>query len=236
MQGLFTPQKLQRISSSTVAVFGLGGVGGYALEALARSGVGKFYLIDGDVIEPSNINRQLLALTSTIGMPKVEVAKIRVKEINEDAVVFTCFKMLKPDRDAHLNLSFLDEADAIVDATDDVSLKAFLALQACKRECVIISAGGAGNRIDSSGFCIEDIYKTSGCPLCRALRQRLRRLQVSRLPVVYAKDGNMSKPQKEKIIEEERVHSITSTASISSTAWTPAIAGLMMAEYVIRML
>lgn len=224
MQGLFTPQKLERIERSSVAVFGLGGVGGYALEALVRSGIGQFFLIDGDVIEPSNINRQLLALNSTLGIPKVDVAESRVREINEDAIIFTCFKMIKPDIEGKLNLSFLDEVDAIVDATDDVSLKVALALEANRRGILIISAGGTGNRLDSSAFCIEDIYKTSGCPLCRVLRQRLRRLGVLKLPIVYAKDGHI-------IQDKDEVPHF-----ISSTAWSPAIVGLMMAEYVIRMI
>lgn len=167
MQGLFTFEKLERIKRSVIAVFGLGGVGGYALESLARSGIGTFYLIDGDIIEPSNVNRQLLALASTIGMSKVEVARRRVKEINEDAEVFTCLKMIKPDMGGNLladdfvgsdfpkadsPLSFLDEVDAIVDATDYISLKVALAKEAEKRNILIISAGGAGNRLDSSAF------------------------------------------------------------------------------------
>jgi len=230
MQGLFTSQKLERIKKSSVAIFGLGGVGGYALEALARSGVTNFSLFDGDVIEPSNINRQLLALTSTIGMPKVEVARMRISEINEASNVFTLFKMLKPDKDNSLNFCFLDKVDAIVDATDDVNLKAFLALEAERRGMLIISSGGTGNRVDSSHFCIEDIYKTSGCPLCRALRQRTRKMGVTRLPMVYAKDTHTPK----RLTENKR--KTPTEHFISSTAWAPAIAGLMMAEYVISKL
>lgn len=225
MQDLFTLTQLERIQSSAVAVFGLGGVGGYALEALARSGIGTFYLIDGDVIEPSNMNRQLLSLASTIGKAKVEVASVRLKEINEAVQVFTYCSMIKPDEKGDLHLQFLDEVDAIVDATDDIRLKASLAREAEKRECLIIAAGGTGNRVDSSAFRIEDIFQTSGCPLCRALRQHLRQLEVSHLPIVYAKDGQIIKNKEENT--EQKKH------FISSTAWTPAIAGLMMAEYVI---
>jgi len=232
MQGLFSPAKLEKIQSSFVAVFGLGGVGGYALEALARSGVGKFYLVDGDVICQSNVNRQILALSSTIGKSKVEVAARRVKEINENAQIITCYKMIRAEqsedtKDLSLNLPILDELDAIVDATDDVSLKVALAYEAEKRGVLIISSGGTGNRLDCDSFKIEDIYKTSGCPLCRVLRHRLKILKVSALPVLYAKDGQMAKTD-EAGVGKNRKENV-----ISSCAWAPAIAGLKMAEYVI---
>ena len=214
---LFIEKDMQTLKNASIAVFGLGGVGSYALEALARSGVGKFYLIDGDIIEKSNVNRQLLALNSTIGMKKVDVAKKRVLDINEECNVYTLFKMLKGSWEEEL--SFLEDVDAIVDAVDYVPLKAFLALEAQKRNVILIATGGTASRITSSGFEVVDIYKTKGCPLCRTLRNKLRKLGVKNLDVIYAK---------EDFIKKEGM--------MGSTSWVPSMVGLLMAEYVIKKL
>ena len=143
---LFNEDDIKKLKDVSVAIFGLGGVGGYALEALARTGIGKLYLIDGDVIEPSNLNRQILALNSTIGMPKVEVAKKRVLDINPFCNVKTLYQMVKPDSAGKINLQFLDDVDVILDATDDIPLKVALALEAEQKDILIISSGGTGRR------------------------------------------------------------------------------------------
>lgn len=216
---LFNEKDIQTLKNSSIAIFGLGGVGSYALEALARSGVGNFYLIDGDIIEKSNVNRQLLALNSTIGMKKVDVAKKRVMDINEDCNVYTLFKMLKGNAEEEVDLSFLECVDAIVDAVDYVPLKAFLALEAQKKDVIIIASGGSASRTTSRGFEIVDIYKTQGCPLCRSLRKKLREQGVKKLDVIYAKDGFVGKE-----------------GYMGSASWVPSIVGILMAEYVVKKL
>lgn len=217
MMGLFNDNQLNKLKNAKIAIFGLGGVGGYALEALTRSGIGYFYLIDGDIIESSNINRQLLALNSTIGLKKVQVAKQRVKEINPDAKIETLFEMVKPDKNGRLNLLLLEKIDAIVDATDDVPLKASLALEAEIREIFIISSGGTANILDAPQFEITDIYKTKNCPLCRSLRHSVKKLAVKKLPILCSRNGN--------------IHHLK---NVSSTPWAPGVAGLMIASYLIQ--
>lgn len=214
---LLNEEEITKLNRTNIAVFGLGGVGGYALEALARTGVGSLYLIDGDVIEPSNINRQVLALNSTIGMPKTEIAKERVKDINPLCNVKTVCQMVKPDIEGHVALSLLDEVDAIVDATDDISLKVALAREAEARNILIISAGGTGNRLNAFNFEITDIYKTRDCPLCRSLRARLKKANVKNLPIIYSKNQPLFK-----------------SSIVSSVAWCPSVAGLLMAGYIIQ--
>ena len=177
MEPLLERVDLMRLAKTRVALFGLGGVGGYVLEGLARCGVGTFYLIDGDVIEETNINRQLLALRSTIGKKKVDVARQRVLDINEDAIVHTLFEMVSPKTDYTLSLSLLDDVDIIIDATDDIPLKVALALEGERREIFTISSGGTANRLDASSFEIVDIYKTKNCPLTRILREKLKKLK-----------------------------------------------------------
>ena len=214
---LLTEENIEKLKNVTIAIFGLGGVGGYALEALARTGIGSLYLIDGDVIEPSNINRQILALNSTIGMPKVELAKKRVLDINPSCSVKILNQMVKPEKEGRLSLDFLDDADAIVDATDDIALKVALALEAEERNILIISAGGTGNRLDAFNFEIENIYKTKGCPLCRSLREKLKKLNVKNLPILYSKYPPLCKG-----------------SVVSSVSWCPSVAGLLMAGYIIQ--
>ena len=214
---LLSEIELKKLKESSVAIFGLGGVGGYVLEALSRIGIGSLYLIDGDVIEPSNANRQLLAVNSTIGMPKVLVAKKRVLDINPLCKVETLHKMVKPEMDGKLILAFLNEVNAIVDATDDIPLKVSLALEAEKRNILIISSGGTGNRLNAFSFEIADIYKTKMCPLCRTLRSRLKKANVKALPILYSKEPPLCKGN-----------------IVSSVSWCPGVAGLLMAEYIIQ--
>ncbi|MGP1414380.1 MAG: tRNA threonylcarbamoyladenosine dehydratase [Treponema sp.] len=214
---LLTAQEIERLKNIRIAVFGLGGVGGYALEALARMGIGFLYLIDGDVIEPSNINRQLLALNSTIGMQKVEVAKKRVLDINPFCDVQVLCQMVKPEADGKLNLAFLDKIDAIIDATDDIPLKVSLAKEAEQRHILIISSGGTGNRLNAFDFEITDIYSSKSCPLCRVLRSRLKKNNVKSLPIIYGKDVPIFKGD-----------------VVSSVSWCPSVAGLLMAGYIIQ--
>ena len=216
MEPLLEEGNLMQLAKTRVALFGLGGVGGYVLEGLARCGVGTFYLIDGDVIEETNINRQLLALRSTIGKKKVDVARQRVLDINEDAIVHTLFEMVSPKADYTLSLSLLDDEDIIIDATDDIPLKVAVALEGERREIFTISSGGTANRLDASSFEIVDIYKTKNCPLTRILREKRKKLKVKHLDVLCSLSPPLIK------------------GVVGSVSWVPSIAGLMIAGYVVE--
>ena len=176
---------LEKLKSATVAVFGVGGVGGYAIEALARAGVGKIVLVDSDVVSVSNINRQIIATHRTVGMYKTEAMRDRLLEIN-------------PDIELELHTVFFDETrlsefdfssyDYVVDAIDSLGAKIELIVAAKSAGTPIISAMGAGNKIDPTRFEISDISKTEVCPLARAVRTRLRKRGINNLKVVYSKE------------------------------------------------
>ena len=175
---------VDRLSNSCVAIFGVGGVGGYVVEGLARSGVGSFILIDHDVVSLSNLNRQIIALHSTVGKKKVEVAKDRILDINPTAKVRTYDKFYLPGDD-EVNL---DGVDYIVDAVDTVSAKIEIIMQADKLGIPVISSMGAGNKTDAAAFEVADIYETSVCPLARVMRRELKKRGVRHLKVVYSKE------------------------------------------------
>lgn len=176
---------LEKLKSATVAVFGVGGVGGYAVEALARAGVGRLVLVDSDVVSLSNINRQIIATHRTVGMYKTEAMRERLLEIN-------------PDIEIELHTVFFDETrvldfdfssyDYVVDAIDSISAKIELIVAAKSAGTPIISAMGAGNKLDPTRFEISDISKTEICPLARAVRTRLRKRGINNLKVVYSKE------------------------------------------------
>ena len=176
---------LEKLKSATVAVFGVGGVGGYAIEALARAGVGKIVLVDSDVVSVSNINRQIIATHRTVGMYKTEAMRDRLLEIN-------------PDIELELHTVFFDETrlsefdfssyDYVVDAIDSLGAKIELIVAAKSAGTPIISAMGAGNKLDPTRFEISDISKTEVCPLARAVRTRLRKRGINNLKVVYSKE------------------------------------------------
>ena len=174
---------LERLHHAHVAVFGVGGVGGYACEALARAGVGELTLIDGDNVSLSNINRQIIALHSTVGRPKVEVMRERVLDIHPDCRVHALRVFYLPGNADGIPL---DAFDYIVDAIDTVAAKLELAVRAARQGVPLISAMGAGNKADPAGFAVADVYATVGCPLARVMRRELRRRGVDRLKVVYS--------------------------------------------------
>jgi tRNA threonylcarbamoyladenosine dehydratase len=182
---LIGSEGLARLASSTVAVFGLGGVGSYAAEALVRAGVGGFVLVDNASIGPSNINRQIIATRSTVGRRKVEVMRDRILDINPDARVEIQVQPFAPDTAealVHPGLSY------IVDAIDTLSAKIELVLRAKAFALPVVSAMGAGNKLDPSRIEVADIYETSVCPLARVMRRELKRLGVESLKVVYSKE------------------------------------------------
>ncbi len=182
---LIGKEATQRIKSARVAVFGIGGVGGYALEALCRAGVGEFLLVDSDRVCESNINRQIIATERTIGQYKTDAAKDRVLEINSNAKVETRAEFFTPENENSFDLSTYDY---IIDAIDSLPSKLALIAKAKREGVRIISAMGAGNKLDPTRFEVSDISKTTVCPLARAVRLGLRKMGINHLKVVYSKE------------------------------------------------
>lgn len=219
---LIGQEKLNKLINSHVAIFGVGGVGGYVAEALARSGVGTLDLIDNDVVSESNINRQIIALTSTIGQAKVDVAKQRILDINPDATVNVFKTFYLPGNN---DFDFA-KYDYVVDAIDTVSGKIALIENANKCKTKIISAMGAGNKLDPTAFVVTDIYKTSFCPLARVMRRELKKRNIPSLKVVYSTE--------EAIKQENPEFSEGGKSIPGSNAIVPAVAGLLLANEVIK--
>lgn len=201
----------EKLQNSSVCVFGCGGVGSYVVEALARSGVGRITIVDNDVVDRSNINRQLIALNSTVGMPKAQAAAERVADINPDCVVTPVELFFDSEHTIPLNF------DYIADAIDSVPSKLFLIEEAAKRGVPVISAMGTGNKLNPSEFEVSDISKTSYCPLAKKMRCELRKRGINHLKVVYSR-------------EEPAVRAVP-PASIS---FVPGSAGLLMAGEIIK--
>ena len=211
---------IEKLKNSKVAIFGIGGVGSYVVEALARAGVSNFILVDNDKISISNLNRQIIATTKTIGMPKVEVAKQRILEINPEADVQTYQEFFMPETEG-----ILDETITyIVDAIDTVTAKIELVLRANKLNIPIISSMGTGNKLDATRFEITDIYKTSVCPLAKVMRKELKQRGIKKLKVVYSKEEPI-KLEKDETIKKQV------PASIS---FVPSVAGLIIAGEVVK--
>ncbi len=182
---IFGKDAMEKLSRARVAIFGVGGVGGYTAEALIRSGVGAVDLIDDDRVCLTNLNRQLFATRKTVGKYKVDVAAERLAEINPDAVVRTCKVFYTPETAAQFDFTAYDY---IVDAIDTVTGKIALAVNADAAKTPIISSMGAGNKVDPTAFEVADIYKTSVCPLAKVMRNELRKRKIRRLKVVYSKE------------------------------------------------
>ena len=218
------PEAMARLRGCHVAVFGLGGVGSYAVEALCRSGVGELTLIDQDTLSLSNINRQLFALTSTVGLPKAEAAAARCRDINPDVIVHPVCATYDA---VHREDFFTVRYDYIVDAIDLVSCKLDLIEQAQTRGIPILSALGTGNKLDPSLLRITDISKTSGCPLARVMRKELRARNIHHLKVVFSPEEPAATRQLEAPPPGRR-------SVPASVAWVPSCAGLMMAGAVIQ--
>lgn len=216
---LIGQEALQKLKNSKVAIFGIGGVGSYVVEALARSGVGSFVLVDKDTVSISNLNRQLIATLNTIGKNKVDIAKERILSINPNAKVKTFADFFMPG-----NTNILDNSITyIVDAIDTVTAKIELVIQAKKLNIPIISSMGTGNKLDPTKFEISDIYDTSVCPLAKVMRKELKSRNISHLKVLYSKE----KPIKTKIIDENG-KLIPGTIS-----FVPSVAGLIIAKEVV---
>jgi tRNA A37 threonylcarbamoyladenosine dehydratase len=221
---------VEKLRQSRVAVFGLGGVGSFAAEALARAGIGSLLLVDGDTVCPTNINRQLIALHSTVGQPKVAVMAARILDINPQAKVTTRQEFYLPQNAASFDLSAFDY---VVDAIDTVSAKAVLAFRMQVAGVPMISCMGAGNKLDPTRFEVADIYDTSVCPLCRVMRKELQRRGVKSLKVVYSKEPPQFVPEPADADADYQSVRCRTTGSVS---FVPSAAGLIMAAEVVRAL
>lgn len=213
-------ENIDRLSQSRVAVFGVGGVGGFVCEALARSGVGKLTLIDGDTVAKSNINRQIIALESTVGKHKAEVMKERILDINSNAEVKAINIFLNTETVDTVDFT---QFDYIVDAVDDIKAKVLLAKLADENKIPIIAAMGAGNKTDPTKFEVSDIFKTSVCPLARIMRHELKKAGIKKQKVVYSKEMPKNPPYR---IEGEK--------TVGSLAFVPSVMGLIIAGEVIK--
>ena len=211
---------IEKLKDSKVAIFGLGGVGSYVLEGLARSGIGDFILVDKDEVDITNLNRQIIATRKTIGKPKVEVAKERILEINPDANVGIYKEFFMPE-----TKGILDESiDYIVDAVDTVTAKIELVVRANKLNIPIISSMGTGNKLDPTKFGVADIYKTSVCPLAKIMRKELKIREIKKLKVVYSKEEPIKRQESNELGKQV-------PASIS---FVPSVAGLIIAGEVFK--
>lgn len=206
---------VEKLRKARVAVFGAGGVGSFLIEALARAGIGHLDIIDSDKVEPSNINRQLIALTSTVGRYKTEVVAERIKDINPDAEVTLHTLFYLPENADRFNFA---EYDYIADAIDSVTGKISLILEAEKAGTPIISCMGAGNKLDPSKFKIDDIYSTSVCPLARVMRHELKKRGIKKLDVLYSTE----------------TPAVKTNDTPGSLSFVPSVAGLMIAGHIIR--
>ena len=224
---LFGREATEKLAASRVAVFGIGGVGGYVTEALVRSGVGALDLIDHDCVSVSNLNRQIIALRSTVGMRKVDAARARILDINPDAAVRTYPVFYTPETAASFDFR---QYDYVVDAIDTVTGKIGLVLQAREAGVPIISSMGAGNKIDPSAFAVADLYETSVDPLARVMRAELKKRGVRRLKVVYSKE----KPLVPREDADSEAPADSRRSVPGSCAFVPAAAGLVLAGEVIR--
>lgn len=222
---LLGSEAVHKLKQCRIAVFGIGGVGGYTVEALARSGVGTLDLIDNDTVSLTNINRQIIALHSTVGMNKTDAAKKRLLDINPNIKINTYNTSFTPENSGEFNFS---QYDYIVDAIDTVSGKIELAVQADKANVPIISSMGAGNKLDPTRFEVSDIYKTSVCPLARVMRRELKKRNIRKLKVVYSKEEALS-PKCES--DEDSGMKRQTPASI---AYVPSVVGLIIAGEVIN--
>ncbi|MBO5488465.1 MAG: tRNA threonylcarbamoyladenosine dehydratase [Eubacterium sp.] len=221
---LFGKEAMDRLKQSRVAVFGVGGVGGHVCEALVRSGVGHFDLIDSDTVNITNINRQIIATTSTIGRLKVDVMKERMLDINPEVsvCVHPCFFL---PENAH-QFSF-EEYDYVVDAVDTVTAKIELVVRANEYQTPIISSMGAGNKLDGSAFRVADIYKTKVCPLAKVMRRELKKRGIRRLKVVYSEEMPLTPSESEEQTDSRK-------RIPGSTAFVPSVAGLIIAGEVVK--
>ena len=217
-ENLIGKDSLKKLQASTIAIFGLGGVGGYVVEALARSGVEKFVLVDNDVVSKSNLNRQIIALHSTLGKLKTETFKARLLDINPNVEVVTYNQFILPDTIDTIDLS---KVNYVVDAIDTVSGKIAIIEKAKQKNIPVISCMGTGNKLKADYFKIADISKTDVCPLARVMRRELKNRGIEKVKVLYSQEQPKKNTAEEKPVP-------------SSIAYVPSVAGLLIAGEVIQ--
>lgn len=238
-QLLLRKEAMERLKNSRVAVFGIGGVGGYVCEALVRSGVGAFDLIDDDKVCLTNLNRQIIATRKTVGKYKADVMKERMLEINPDAevTVHKCF-FLPENADEFP----FEKYDYVVDAVDTVTAKLEIIIQAKKKQVPVVSCMGAGNKLDASAFRVADIYKTKMCPLAKVMRRELKKRGIKKLKVVYSEE-KPARPLEDMSIScrshcicpPGAKHKCTERRDIpGSVAFVPSVAGMILAGEVVK--
>lgn len=207
-------ENVENLFDKHVIVFGVGGVGGYVVEALARSGVGKISIVDNDVVNESNINRQIIALHSTVGMQKVEVLKNRILDINPECQVFVYNQFFLPENSNDFDFSIYDY---VVDAVDTVTAKIEIIKKSKESNVPVISSMGTGNKLNPMGFKVSDISKTKVCPLARVMRNELKKRGISKVKCVYSEENP-----------------VIQTQTPASVAFVPSVAGLLIASEVIK--
>ena len=216
---LIGKEGIEKLQKAKVAVFGIGGVGSYTVEGLARAGIGNFILVDNDTVSLTNLNRQIIATHKTIDMPKVEVAKQRILEINPNANVEIYQELFMPETKGILDGS----VEYVIDCIDTVTAKIELVLRANKLNIPIISCMGTGNKLDPTRFEVTDIFKTSVCPLAKVIRKELKSRGIKKLKVLYSKE----EPIKISEYKEEKVKA-------GSISFVPSVAGLIIAGEVVK--
>ncbi len=207
-------ENVEKLFDKHVIVFGVGGVGGYVVEALARSGVGKISIVDNDVVNESNINRQIIALHSTVGMQKVDVLKNRILDINPECQVFVYNQFFLPENSKDFDFSIYDY---VVDAVDTVTAKLEIIKKSKESNVPVISSMGTGNKLNPMGFKVSDISKTKVCPLARVMRNELKKRGISKVKCVYSEENP-----------------VIQTQTPASVAFVPSVAGLLIASEVIK--
>ncbi len=210
------------LKGKNVILFGLGGVGSYTAEALARSGIGRLTIVDNDTVSVTNLNRQLCALHSTVGLPKVDVVKARILDINPDCSVTAVQKFYLPENSSEFSL---ESYDYIADAIDTVSAKIDLAVKSQELGIPLISCMGTGNKLDPARFTVSDIFKTSGCPLCRVMRNELKKRGVKKLNVVWSPEEPVKPLQTDENSGKRQTP--------ASLPFVPPVAGMIMAGKII---
>lgn len=224
---------IEKLASSRVAVFGIGGVGGHTVEALVRSGVGEIDIIDDDKVCLTNLNRQIFATHSSLGQYKVDVAEKRLLDINPDVIIHKHKAFYTPETASQFDFS---DYDYIVDAIDTVTGKIQLVVQANEAGTPIISSMGAGNKLDPTAFEVADVYKTSVCPLARVMRRELKKRNIKSLKVVYSKEEAITPliPDDDDKAKSTARDAGGRRSTPGSTAFVPSVAGLIIAGEVIK--
>ncbi len=223
-QMLFGENSIEKLAASRVAVFGIGGVGGHVVEALVRSGVGTVDVIDNDVVHNSNLNRQIIALHSTVGQPKTDVLKKRMEDINPNVKIISHNCFFTPDVASQFDFGAYDY---VADCIDTVTGKIELVMRCNEVNTPIISSMGTGNKLNPADLEISDIYKTSVCPLARVMRNELKKRKVKKLKVVYSKEIPIIP---DEILEDKE----SKKRIVGSNAFVPATAGLIIASEIIK--